>query len=148
MFGFLAALGPVGLAAAVVGTAATVVMASSSSSGGGSGKNSNRREVENEYKEDKTERIKADIDDYIEVQTQYIKQKYNVDIVINDPADLLFSNISRLITKDKNSINDSLIHIVEQDTALEIAIKKLENDISDTETAIDLLKGEKSEVVS
>lgn len=149
MLGFLASVfgGPVGLTVAVVSTVATVAMASSSSSSGGS-KSSNREEVESDYREDKKERIQADIDDYIKMQTQYIKQKYNVEIAIRNEFEAILFTIMGPIVKNQTSDDGSLIQIIKEDKTLENTIEKLKVDISDIETAIELLEGEKSEIIS
>ena len=123
MFGFLAALGPIGIAAAVVGTVATVAMSSSSSS---SSSSSNRREVEEDYKKNKKDELQGDIENYINQQTRYIKQKYNTDI----------------------SINNIKVKIINTDKSLNKRIKKVKTSTQEIQQVINILLEAKNEAIS
>lgn len=83
----LAAFGPIGIAAAVVGTVATAVYASSSSSSftaSSSNKDAKTSEAKREAIKDKNEKILNEIDIYKNKEKSRIKKKYNADIEIAD----------------------------------------------------------------
>ena len=77
MFGFLAFLGPVGIGAAIIGTAATAAYAymkddEKSSSG--------TNDTDSKHREEKNTTINSEIESYKENQKNRFKNNYSVDI--------------------------------------------------------------------
>jgi gas vesicle protein len=77
MFGFLAAFGPVGIVAAVVGTVATAVIASDNNS---SSRSDNSGDLKRKAKEDEKSSINEKIESYKSDSKKMIKNKYKENI--------------------------------------------------------------------
>jgi len=122
---FLAALGPIGLAVAVVGTAATVYAATSSSDDGYDDDDKEERKAEavKAAKQEKNNKIYQDIKAYKSKQTKRMKDKYGVDIKFHSGTSSIDQGI------DSNALNTAPIVVV-------------------TETLEDMLKTSCSEKIS
>jgi len=153
MFGaLLGALGPVGWVAGGLITAATVAAASSS---GGSTRHTNSNSVKREYKENKKEQLQEDIEEYIDKQIDFIKQKYNTDISVNNTVAELahipeLGNFVNQLGDFKNLNIDEApkIDIIQKDNSLRNQINILKTNASELEIVINLLRGVKSETLS
>ncbi len=143
MFGFLAAFGPVGIAAAVVGTVATAVLVSDDSS---PKRRSNSKEVQDDYDEENKNKIRNDIESYEKNSIKRIKNKYDIDIefVESNPYSShggimgSFGEMLHTIKKDK-------VKIVNKNIVIKNEIKKLKNEVDEITKLIDELEVEKYE---
>lgn len=114
MWGLLAAFGPVGWAAATIGTAVTVYAATSSTDEDETSTYSDKSEKEAEAREyakvAKKKKIKQEIEAYKKQQMKRLKEKYNINVEFNsatikvDPSNNLFDSISILENETEEMI--------------------------------------------
>ena len=151
MFGFLAFLGPVGIGAAIIGTAATAAYAymkddEKSSSG--------TNDTDSKHREEKNTTINSEIESYKENQKNRFKNNYGVDIKfvtkIEKDTNFLYlgSIISSVATHNANTSLDKDKVIVQGIDSKFESIANLENEITELENLVMLLESEKTEVIN
>lgn len=148
MFGFLAALGPIGAVAAVAGTVGVAVLAS----GSNSSKRTDEDLVRHDYNESKKDLIQEEIDLYIEKQITRVRKKYEIDISINTTI-LELSTSSELESryglfgnmKSLNLNETPIVEVLSENTTFTTRIKNTKSNINELTSAIKLLKEAKNE---
>ena len=126
MFGFLAALGPVGIAAAVIGTVGTAIVASNSGSSGSSGSSDNeeraRRRARRRQEESDRASINAEIDSFKSSSIKRIKIKYKEDITFVEKKLKLQNNH----TSHARVVENHYISLEKDNQEIKKLIKELE----------------------
>lgn len=148
MFAFLAALGPIGIGAAIVGTAATAAYAYMKDD-----EKSESSPQNTTHHEEKNEIIKNEIESYKKNQEKRLKEKYGINIKFgSDSLQGLFNYISSIsfITGGLYANLDSSSKVInladEIDKKFEF-ISKLENEIQELDNLIFELKRMKNESI-
>jgi len=151
MFGFLAALGPVGMAAAAIGTVATVIYAASSSDDDeivtSSNKLEKEREAKRESEKEKDALILNDIEKYKEKERKRFKRKYNANIEFKAKNGEAFSGPVTFLAAVAKGANDEE-SIILQDSELDNlskSIKDLERKKCEMLSLVQELEGLKNE---
>lgn len=123
MFGFLAALGPIGIGAAIVGTIATAAYVYMKDD-----EKSESTKSKNQFQEEKNKIIKTEIESFKNKEKKRLKEKYNVNIEFD-------LNINYKIIMDSEISKKSKI------------ISNLENEIQELDNLIFELKRMKNEPI-
>jgi len=123
MFGFLAALGPVGIAAAVIGTVGTAIVASNSGSSGSSDNEERaRRRARRRQEESDRASINAEIDSFKSSSIKRIKIKYKEDITFVEKKLKLQNNH----TSHARVVENHYISLEKDNQEIKKLIKELE----------------------
>ncbi len=153
MFAFLAALGPIGIGAAIIGTVATAAYASMKDDEKSNSESSNS---DTKHNEEKNTTINGGIENYKENQKNRFKNNYGVDIKFvtklekNEIPLGLVSPIviSSMFAQNANtSLNKDKVVVQGLDSKFE-SITNLENEIIELENLVKLLDSEKTEVLN
>ena len=123
MFAFLATLGPIGIGAAIVGTAAIAAYAYMKDD-----EKSESTKSKNQFQEEKNKIIKTEIESFKNKEKKRLKDKYNVNIAVD-------LNINYKIIMDREISKKSKI------------INNLENEIQELDNLIFELKRMKNESI-
>lgn len=148
MFGFLAFLGPVGIGAAIIGTAATaayVYMKDDEKSSSGT------NATDSKHREEKNTTINSEIESYKENQKNRFKNNYSVDIKFvtkthSSPDFFVSSGYTAHINTNTSSNEDKIV--VQGVYSKFESMANLKNEITELEDLINLLKLEKTEVIN
>ena len=147
MFAFLAALGPIGIGAAIVGTVATAAYAAM--------KDDEKNESTSQnttHHEEKNKIIKNEIENYKNEQEKRLKEKYGINVKFD--SDLfhgLFNHLSNSSFTESwySNLNSSskVIQLTDEIDKKFEYISKLENEIQELDNLIFELKRMKNEPI-
>lgn len=145
MFAFLAALGPIGIGAAIVGTVATAAYAAM--------KDDEKNESTSQnttHHEEKNKIIKNEIENYKNEQEKRLKEKYGINVKFGSDLFQRLSSIGTGILGAMYSNLDSSSKIINIDKEIDQRfeyISKLENEIQELDNLIFELERMKNESI-
>jgi hypothetical protein len=151
MFAFLAALGPIGIGAAIVGTAATAAYAYMKDDENTESTKSNTENTT--HHEEKNKLIKSEIESYKKSQKKRLKSKYGINIKFGpDSFQGLFNHLSNtpaIIGSLYSNLDSSskVINIADEIDKKFESISKLEDEIQELDNLIFELERMKNESV-